>query len=178
MANGHGGARPGAGRPRNAEKYAAEIQAFNDLVAQRLADRYAALELLADGGYEQITEVFEPAGLVQVTREVITDDGRTVNVKELAFPELPPEQLVCVRRTRQIAAPDRRANEYLVNRILGTPTQHLEVDGDPDGALDVTAEALTTAARELAAWRQQMIAQLSLPSAPEMPPTPVTPTAS
>lgn len=169
MANGHGGARPGAGRPRNSEKYAAEIQAFNDLVAAKLAERYAALELLADGGYEQVDEEWKPAGLIFV------GSGEWAT---LAFPQLPPEQLVCIRRTRSIAAPDRKANEYLVNRILGTPTQHLDVDTDPDGTLDVTAEALNAAARELAEWRQQMTEQLSLPSAPPTPPTPATPTAS
>ena len=176
MANGHGGARPGSGRKRHQETYAAEIRAFNDLAAAKLADRYAALERLAEGGYEQIAETWEPAGLIYVTKQVETKDG-TIRVSELAFPELDPKALVCVRRTRSFAAPDRRANEYLINRILGMPTQHLDVDPDPDGALDVTAEALTTAARELAEWRQQMTEQLSSQSAPLMPPTPATPTA-
>ena len=96
MAGGHGGARPGAGRKRNSQKYQAQIAAMNDRIADRLSDRIAALELLAEGGYEQISEVWEPAGLVMVTKEVITKEG-TVNVKQAAFPELPPAQLVCIR---------------------------------------------------------------------------------
>jgi hypothetical protein len=129
-----GGSRPGAGRPRKAQKYAHPIAAMEDQIVDRLPDRVAALELLADGGYEQISETWEPAGLIMVAKEVITSEG-TVTVKQAAFPELPPEQLVCVRRVRSFAAPDRRANEYLINRIAGTPTQHLEADVDSDGPL-------------------------------------------
>jgi hypothetical protein len=74
-------------------------------------------------------------------------------------------------------APDRRANEYLINRILGTPTQRLDLDTDPDGMLNITAQAMDTAARELAEWRKQMTGQLSSLNAPPTPPTPATPTA-
>lgn len=134
MANGHGGARAGAGRKPNNEKYKLQITALSDRIAGSLDDRYDALDLLARGGFEQITESWEPAGLIEVTKQVVTNDG-TVNVRELAFPHLDPEQLVCVRRTRSFAAPDRKANEYLINRIAGTPTQHIEADLDGDGPL-------------------------------------------
>jgi len=130
-----GGSRPGAGRKRKAQKYAHPIAAMEDQIVDRLPDRIAALELLADGGYEQISETWEPAGLIQITKELLTEDGRSLNVRELAFPHLDPTQLVCVRRVRSFAAPDRRANEYLINRIAGTPTQHLEADVDSDGPL-------------------------------------------
>ncbi len=175
MANGHGGARPGAGRKRTSDKYAAQVGALHDRIAEGLLDRVAALELLAEGGYEQITEVWEPAGLITIQKVVETKDG-TIRGTELAYPELPPEQLVCIRRTRSIAAPDRKANEYLINRIAGTPTQHLDVDTDPDGTLEMTAAAMDQAARELAEWRKQMTEQLSSQSAPPTPPTPATPT--
>jgi hypothetical protein len=134
MSNGHGGARAGAGRKPNNTKYASQIEAMKDRLAERLGTRIDMLELLADGGFEQIQEVWEPAGLIEITKQVVTNDG-TVNVRELAFPHLDPEQLVCVKRTRSIAAPDRKANEYLINRIAGTPTQHIEADVDGDGAL-------------------------------------------
>lgn len=130
----HGGARAGAGRKPNNDKYASQIAAMNDRLADGIPTRLDALELLADGGYEQIQEVWEPAGLIFVTKQVVTKDG-TASMKELAFPELTPEQLVCVKRTRSIAAPDRKANEYLINRIAGTPTQHIEADLDGDGPL-------------------------------------------
>lgn len=133
MANGHGGARTGAGRKRNSEKYAEAIASFHDQAAADLGRRYAALAFLADGGYEEIEEVYEPAGLVMVNKEVITEDGRSVNVREGAFPHLPPEQLVCVQRKKRIAAPDRQANQYLVDRVAGKPVQATEISG-PNGA--------------------------------------------
>jgi len=124
-----------AGRPRRADRYAAQIAALEDRIADHLPQLFDNMELLAGGGYEQIQETWEPAGLVQITKELITEDGRSVNVRELAFAHLPPEQLVCIRRTRSIAAPDRKANEYLINRIAGTPTQRIEADLDGDGPL-------------------------------------------
>jgi hypothetical protein len=72
--------------------------------------------------------------------------------------------------------PDRKANEYLIDRILGRPTQAVEIDPDPDGALEVTAEAMAQAASELALWRTSMAEQLSSLSAPPTPPTPATTT--
>lgn len=172
---GRGGARQGAGRKSNAVKYASQIARFTDRAAGDLDKRYDAIDFLATGGFEEIEEVWKPAGLIQITKEVITSEG-TLNVKELAFPHLDPEQLVCVERKRKIAAPDLKANQYLVDRILGKPTQAIELDGDPDGALEMTADAMTQAARELELWRKQMTEQLSSLSAPPTPPTPATTT--
>ena len=134
MANGHGGARAGAGRKPNREKYAAQLAALSDRIAAGLPDRLDALEQLADGGYEQITEVWEPAGLVQINKVIETSDG-TIRVTELAFPELKPDELVCIKRTRSIAAPDRKANEYLIDRIAGRPTAAVELSSEDGGPL-------------------------------------------
>ena len=139
MANGHGGARPGAGRKAKAEKYADQIAQTEDRIADRLGDRVAALELLADGGYEQVQEFWEPAGPIQISKMLETKEG-TIRVTELAFPELPPDKLVCIRRTRSYAAPDRAANIYLIDRILGKPTQQTELSGPDGGAIPVTIE--------------------------------------
>jgi hypothetical protein len=135
MANGHGGARNGAGRKPKRDKYTPQITGLEDGIADRLPQLLANMLLLANGGYEQISETYEPAGLIQITKETITKEGGSVNMRELAFPHLDPEQLVCVRRIRTFAAPDRKANEYLINRIAGTPTQHIEADVDSDGPL-------------------------------------------
>ena len=168
MANGHGGARRGAGRPRKSEKYAGQIAAADDRIDDRLPRLLENLEQLANGGYQQVEEVRKPAGLIFV------GSGEWAT---LAFPHLPPETLVCVERTVRVAAPDRAANIYLVDRILGKPTQQIDVDADPDGSLQQTAETLDAAARELAEWRRKMSAELSSSlSAPVMPPTPATPT--
>lgn len=176
MANGHGGARPGSGRKRISERYAPQVESFHDQVAADLDKRYAALAFLADGGFEEVEEVWEPAGLVTIQKTLETADG-VVRVSELAFPHLDPTTLVCVQRKKKIAAPDRKANEYLVDRVAGRPTQAVEIDADPDGTLEVTADAMTQAASELALWRKQMHEQLSSLSVPPTPPTPATPTA-
>lgn len=138
MANGWGGARANAGRKRKAEIYASEIAAAERRVADRLPRVVDNLELLADGGFEQITETYEPAGLVFVEAPLLSKDktpqldanGHPIIVRQLAFPNRRPDDLVCVRRTRSIAAPDRAANIYMVDRILGRPVAAVEVEGE------------------------------------------------
>jgi hypothetical protein len=46
---------------------------------------------------------------------------------------LPDGQTVVVYKT----APDRQANEYLINRIIGKPTERTEVSGQDGGPLVV-----------------------------------------
>lgn len=98
MANGHGGARTGAGRKPNNEKYASQIGAAYQRIADHLPQLIENLITLADG----------------VTVKETDADG-VVDI--YAKP------------------PDRKANEYLINRIAGTPTQHIEADVDGDGPL-------------------------------------------
>ena len=167
MANGHGGARRGAGRPRKAEKFAAPIAAAEDQIVDRLPRLVANQLKLANGGWWEEEVELQPAGLVEV--------GQGEN-RCLAYPEKDPDELVVVRKKRRKAAPDRKANEYLIDRILGRPTQALEIDADPDGTLTQTAETMQQAASELAAWRKSMTEQLSSLSAPPTPPTAVTTT--
>lgn len=138
--DGKGGARKGAGRPRKAEKYAAPIAAAEDRIARK--DRLLALIdnlfHLADGGYRRVREQWEPAGLVM--RDVPAEDadgnpvygpsGAPMMTKVPAFPDLDPGEMVCVSRTTEAADKDRAANEYLINRILGRPTQAVEVSGE------------------------------------------------
>lgn len=143
MSGGHGGARSGAGRKRNSEKYAEQIAALHDRIASRLPDRTAALELLADGGYEQIQEFYEPAGLIQINKLVETKEG-TIRVTELAFPHLDPKEMVCVRRVRSLAAPDRQANIYLIDRLAGKPVQATELSGPNGGAIPLSIEETIT----------------------------------
>lgn len=167
MANGHGGARPGAGRPRKVDKHAGQIAALEQQIADSLPERFAALDQLARGGYDQVAESWKPAGSVTI------GSGEQL---QFVYPQLPPDQMVLVERRVSVAAPDRKANEYLIDRILGRPTARLEADLDLDGSLALTAPVLDAAARELAAWRQQMSAQLSTPNAPPTPPISATPT--
>lgn len=127
-----------AGRPRRADKYAAPIGSLEDQIAASLPARYAALDLLAQGGFEQITETWEIAGLIYRDDVITGEDGKLQRTRVLAFPDRPADELVCIRRTRSIAAPDRKANEYLINRILGTPVQQIEgeIDAPEGGTVD------------------------------------------
>ena len=100
--------------------------------------------VLANGGYERIDEEWQPAGLVYVG---------SGEYAMRAFPELPADQLVLVKRKRSIADRDRAANEYLINRILGRPTERQEVsgpDGDPVEVSDARTRLLGILARRAA----------------------------
>ena len=60
--------------------------------------------------------------------------------------------------------PDRQANEYLINRIMGKPTEVQEISGPDGGPIELTAGDRTEATRELEAWREKMKRQLALPA--------------
>lgn len=129
MAGGRGGARPGAGRPRNEDKYADQIASFHDRVAADIEKRYERLSQLADGGWEQVEETWEAAGTLTILVDEVLPDGRVVGVRRPAFPKLPPEQLVCVKKVSSTAAPDVKAGIYLVDRLAGKPVAVQEVSG-------------------------------------------------
>jgi len=132
-----GGARAGAGRKRTADKYASKINAAEKRIADRLPQLIDNLLYLANGGYEIGSETREPAGLV-----FAKGDGSVQPMQDLhpnlfagdppgerLFPSLPPDELVVTKRVVSIAAPDRAANQYLIDRILGKTIAPLEVSG-------------------------------------------------
>jgi len=94
----------GPGRPRKAEKYAGQIAATEDRIADLLPTLIANLLTLANGVMVQDVSPF---------------DGSTLVYKE---------------------PPDRKANEYLIDRILGRPTQAIEADVASDGSLTIRVE--------------------------------------
>jgi hypothetical protein len=124
---GNGGARVGSGRKAKADKYAGPIAAAEDRIADRLPQLIDNLEKLADGGFLEVHEEWQPAGLVT------TGSGE---YEQRVFPELPADELVRVKRTVSRAAPDRAANIYLVDRILGKPTAAVEVTGEHGGPIE------------------------------------------
>lgn len=154
MANGHGGARAGAGRPRNAEKYTAQIESATDQIVAKVGDRIAALELLAEGGSQTVHETWELAGLVVVDDVEIDKDGRVVKVKRLAFPNLPADQWVCVQRRVVRSGPSETANIYLVDRALGKTAQEVAISGPDGGPVEHAVGSL----EEWKAQAQQRIA--------------------
>jgi hypothetical protein len=111
-ANGHGGRRAGAGRKTpEARKARADFNAATaETLAAWLPDLLRNLKRLADGGYERVEEKFEADPAV-------------------------PGVLVLVERKVETAEPDRAANEYLVNRLLGKPMQAVEHTGAGGGEI-------------------------------------------
>lgn len=110
----------GPGRPRKKDKFSGQIAAAEQQIVDRLPALITNLQTLADGGYERVEEQWVPARLV------------TIGAGELAFPNLPPDQLVCVKRTVTIADRDRASNQYLIDRIMGKPTERREHSGHID----------------------------------------------
>ena len=126
MANGHGGARRGAGRKPKAEKFARPIAGLERRLADALPDLGEALLKLASGGTPRVEETFEPAGLVTVEVLEIADDGKATRGRRLAFPDVDPGTLVLTERRVSTLAPDRAAITYAIDRILGRPDVGVE----------------------------------------------------
>jgi hypothetical protein len=143
MAGQNGGARPGAGRKRKYEKYQTAIEKAELRIAQKLPEILDNLEILADGGQQVTTEKYQPAGLVTLTKQ--DEEGNTYQVP--AFPDLDPLEPVLVERTVVTAGRDRAANQYLVDRVMGRPTQHQEIDLEGQG-LQITVRHVEHAPSE------------------------------
>jgi hypothetical protein len=120
----HGGARPGSGRKRKADKFAGPIDEAERRIADRLVDLIDYLFELAEG----------------VT---VQEKDRHGNTKVYTRP------------------PDRQAIEYLINRIMGKPTERTELAGQDGGPVEITSDTLVHAAAELEAWRAEMKTRLS-----------------
>lgn len=108
----HGGKRVGAGRKRaEAKTLRAEILAECDkLICDNLSKLIANMLKLANGGYERVEEKWQPA------------EGESLEVNP---------RMTLVERKVSTAEPDRFANVYLIDRILGRPRQSVEVvEGD------------------------------------------------
>jgi hypothetical protein len=119
-----GGARPRAGRKPKRTKYELTATQAENKIVDHLPAILDNLIYLANGGYERVEEEWQPAGLIM--RTVEKEDGTTYQIK--AFPDLDPETPVMVRRKVSTADKDRAANIYLVDRILGKPTQKQDID--------------------------------------------------
>jgi hypothetical protein len=115
-----------AGRPRKAEQYAGAIAKAEKRIADRLPELIDNMLTLANGGYERIEEQWAPAGSLWI--------GSGEFARKM-YPMLPDDEMVLVKRTRSIADKDRAANVYLIDRILGKPTERQEVTGADGEAL-------------------------------------------
>lgn len=128
-----GGTRPGAGRKPRSERFARPIAAAEKRIADRLPEVLSNQFVLALGGGERTEEEWAPAGTVMVDGfETETDEAgnvrKVVKVRKPAFPALPPDELVLVKRKVVGLGPDAPANQYLIDRILGKPAQSVEAE--------------------------------------------------
>lgn len=140
----HGGSRPRAGRKRKATKYELAVTEAEDKIVDHLPAILDNLLELANGGYERVVEEWQPAGLVTLTRH---DEEKDAFYQVQAFPDKDPDELVLIKRSVSVADKDRAANIYLMDRILGKPTQKQDIDIHGKG-INVTVRHITHAPSE------------------------------
>lgn len=120
------------GRPSKATKHASEIAAAEQQIVDKLPKVVDALLRLGLGGFKQVDEEWQPAGLVT------TGSGE---FEMPLFGDKPPHELVLVKRKVSVAAPDRAALVALIDRILGKPGAKVEFgDPDDDGTVRIIVE--------------------------------------
>jgi hypothetical protein len=125
----HGGPRPGSGRkPSTVKEIRDRIVAETDKeICRHLPQLIKNMLYLANGGYERVEEKWTPPQ--KTTKEM---DGREIELSSEA-------QLI--ERKVSWAEPDRAANQYLIDRILGKPKQAVEVGGPDGGQIPLSIEA-------------------------------------
>lgn len=136
MSEQHGGARPRAGRKPKKNKYELTVIQAEDKIVDHLPQILDNLLHLANGGYERVEEEWQPAKLVTITKH---DEDKDQFYTIPAFPDKDPDEMVLVKRKVSIADKDRAANIYLIDRILGKPTQKQDIDLNAKG-LKITVE--------------------------------------
>jgi hypothetical protein len=162
---GHGGQRAGAGRKAKRIKFAGPVGKLDKKLAAHVEKAAENLIFLANGGYDKGHEVWKPAGAMQIVRtEMVHDDKGNPKILrhlEPMFPDIEDQTtLVCVHRQVEIAEPDRAANEYIIDRIAGRPSQMEEPDDEKKGA-KVTEDARKKAMQRMTEWRHQSQEQLA-----------------
>lgn len=144
MAGQNGGARPGAGRKPKRTKYELTVTQAEDKIVDHLPQILDNLLHLANGGYERVEEEWQPAKLVTITKH---DEENDQFYSVPAFPDKDPDEMVLVKRKVSVADKDRAANIYLVDRILGKPTQKQDIDLTAKG-LQITVRHINHAPSE------------------------------
>jgi hypothetical protein len=142
---GKGGARKGAGRPKNATKHKATAATLTELCADYAPQAFENLKILAAGGFERVKLEYEPAGGMTVRALARDDAGEPIRgprggltfVALPLYPDLDPDALVLVGRKVEYAEPDREANQYILDRFAGKPRQAIELENGESGPLKI-----------------------------------------
>ena len=118
----NGGKRPGAGRPRKAVAHATPIAAAERRLCDHLPELIDNMLKLACGGYQVIEEKFErrrPAREDRGLDDMLSEMGVGVD-------EPPADEMILIERTVKTAHPDRAANQYLIDRVMGKAAQPIQ----------------------------------------------------
>ncbi len=106
---GNGGARPGAGRKRRAEKFETQIQRAEKKIADKLP-------MLIDKA-------------IELSEGVLSEEFNLLTMKASVYQK----------------PPDLAAIKYLVDRIMGKPTERKELSGPDGGPIEAKfTDALNT----------------------------------
>jgi hypothetical protein len=116
------------GRPKKSEKHAGAVAKAEKQIADRLPSLIENMLHLAYGGYERVEEQWAPAGSLFI--------GTGKDAMPM-YPDKDTDEMVLVKRTVSIADKDRAANQYLIDRIMGKPTERQEVSGPEGGPVPV-----------------------------------------
>lgn len=128
----HGGARPGAGRKPHRLKYRFEIETFTAKAAKDIASCYENLKRLADG----------VPHVVEETYETVFSARAKLKGEPSALDAMNPLDMILVERKVTTPAPDRLANEYIINRVLGrcaSQSELMEEETPERAPLDLSA---------------------------------------
>jgi hypothetical protein len=135
---GKGGAREGAGRKSNAEKYGVQIAEYTDRCAEFLDDAQEKLRELIEGATRSECKRAR-AGTV-TRKDVVRDEdgepiadknGKLTVIEIKVFPDLPDDEMVIVEERTISLPPDLRAIECLTDRVCGRPIPSEELAPDP-----------------------------------------------
>lgn len=126
-----GGRRPGSGRkPASTAELRSKLAAAVDqVIADEAIQLVRNLIFLANGGYERVEHEYEPEISISIA---------PTSKRKPAKPA--PPRLVLTKRKVSVAEPDRAANFYLLDRLLGRAKQALELGGPGGGPIPVAIE--------------------------------------
>ncbi len=119
----NGGARPGAGRPRKREKFAGQIAKAEKQICDHLPE-LIDLQMSRARGVLLIDTEDKVNALLKALETRLGDNDDVRELKEV------------IKHTFT-TTPDEKALEYLINRIMGKPTERKELSGE----IGITHEA-------------------------------------
>lgn len=126
MAGPNGGARPRAGRKPKKTKYELSVTQAEDKIVDHLPQILDNLIKLANGGFEVVENKWMPRSAFSLGDVIAMGAGKSSEDAEKALKN--PDELVLAEQKTYYALPDRAANIYLIDRILGKPTQKQDID--------------------------------------------------